>query len=407
MIQVFSEIAPLKKVMLHRPGRELEQLLPETLDRLLFDDIPFLDAAQQEHDYFAQILRDNGAEVVYLEQLMAETIAQSPEIKERFVDEFIAQSGSVAQHYGKELKEYLSKIDDNVELVRSTMGGVTVNQLTKKEFGPLVKMVSREFKFALDPIPNLYFTRDPFASIGNGASLNHMYSVTRNRETIYGRFILNHHKDYAGTVPFYYSPDHAYTVEGGDILVLSDKVLAVGISQRTGPEGIELLARKMFEDENCSYNTIFCMHIPNLRAYMHLDTVFTQVDVDKFTIHPNILTTLKVYAVRRKGTSPEYTVEEIEKPLEEALAFELGLDKVSLIMCGGADPIAAEREQWNDGANTLCISPGVVCVYNRNTITNKLLQEKGVKIIEMPSSELSRGRGGPRCMSMPLYRDLL
>ena len=255
----------------------------------------------------------------------------------------------------------------------------------------------------LDPIPNLYFTRDPFACIGEGVSLNAMYSPTRRRETIYGQYILKYHPDFAGQVPFYYRREDPFSIEGGDILNLSPRLLAVGISQRTTPEAIEILARNIFRDETAEIRTILALDIPNLRAFMHLDTVLTQVDRDTFTVHPEILGSLRVYRMTSGGRD-SLQVTERTGTLEEILAEEMGLTRVKLIRCGGGDRVASEREQWNDGSNTLCIAPGKVVVYDRNYVTNAILRNNGIQVLEMPSSELSRGRGGPRCMSMPLRR---
>ena len=255
----------------------------------------------------------------------------------------------------------------------------------------------------MPPIPNLYFTRDPFACIGRGVSLNRMYSATRNRETVYGSYILKYHPDFAGQVPLYYTPQEHFSIEGGDILNLSESVLAVGMSQRTQPEAIERLAARIFADERSTITTVLAFEIPRTRAFMHLDTVFTQVDTDKFTVHPGILGTLSVYELTGRGETAIRT-RRLEAPLEDILKQYLHLERVQLIRCGGTSPIAAEREQWSDGSNTLCIRPGVVLVYDRNYVTNQILNDCGIETLEMPSSELSRGRGGPRCMSMPLER---
>ena len=403
-INVTSEIGKLKKVMLHRPGVELEHLVPGELERLLFDDIPYLKTARSEHDLFAKILRDNGAEVVYLENLMAEVLKQKPYLKEIFIRQFIQEGGSTANKFSAQLFDFLMNIEDEKELVLKVMSGVGMNELKSQISSPLVDLVKTGGRMIMDPIPNLYFTRDPFATIGRGVSLNQMYSKTRRRETIFGQYILENHPDFEGT-PFYYKRTYPFAIEGGDILNLSRRVLAVGISQRTTPEAIELLAQNIFKDPNCEIETILALDIPSIRAYMHLDTVCTQVDYDKFTIHPGILGSLRIYEICRGEGKEALHVTELDNSLPAVLAAHLGLDRVTMIHCGGKDRIASEREQWNDGSNTLCIAPGVVVVYDRNYITNRVLEENGVKVLEMPSSELSRGRGGPRCMSMPLIRE--
>jgi len=404
MINVKSEIMPLKRVLLHRPGNELLNLTPDSLTRLLFDDIPYLQVARYEHDEFAKILRMNGVEVVYLEDLMAETLDLNPELREKFIKQFVYEAGIKTPKYRNTMIKYLSEYEDNRELVLKTMEGVNINELSMMERDmehSLVDLVTEDSKFLADPMPNLVFTRDNFASVGNGISLNKMYSVTRNRETIYAEYIFNYHPDYKDTVK-YYDRYNNYHIEGGDILVLNDHILAIGVSQRTQPEAIEELALNMFKDKDCPFDTVLSFNIPSSRAFMHLDTVFTQIDYDKFTYHPGIMDTLQVFEIK-EDVMEGVKVREINDSLENILEKYLNRD-ITLIPCGGGDKVISEREQWNDGSNTLCIAPGVVIVYNRNNITNAVLRRYGIKVIEMPSSELSRGRGGPRCMSMPLWR---
>ncbi|MCI8638699.1 MAG: arginine deiminase [Coprococcus sp.] len=404
-IEVKSEIGKLKKVMLHRPGKELEHLVPREMERLLFDDIPYLKTARQEHDCFAAILQSCGAEVVYLEDLMTETLKACPHLKRPFVREFINEGGVAAQRFREPLEELLLSIESEQELVLKTMSGVAVGEIGRHTASPLVSLVRSKSRFLLDPIPNLYFTRDSFSCIGNGVSLNRMYSQTRRRETLFGKYILENHPDFKGKIPFYYRREYPFSVEGGDILNLNSQVLAVGISQRTTPEGIEKLAQDIFADPKCEIRTILALDIPSIRAYMHLDTVLTQIDHDKFTIHPEILGSLQIYELTPGKMPGGLCARELTAPLAEVLAEKLHLDQVTMIRCGGMDRVASEREQWNDGSNTLCVSPGTVVVYDRNYITNGILRDNGIHVLEMPSSELSRGRGGPRCMSMPLIRE--
>ena len=401
-IHVTSEIKPLKKVLLHRPGKELLNLTPDTLERLLFDDIPFLKVAQAEHDRFAEILRENGVEVVYLEDLMAEVLDADPAVRKKFLEQFISEAGIRTKHWQKIVYDHLDKIKDSKELVLKTMEGVNLNEFDVDAENSLVDLVSEPSKLIIDPMPNLYFTRDPFASIGNGVSLNRMYSVTRNRETIYAEYIFNYHPDFKGHVTKFFDRYNPFHIEGGDILNLNDKVLAIGISQRTEPDAIDEIAHNIFKDETSPVDTILAFNIPNNRAMMHLDTVFTQIDVDKFTIHPGIMGPLTVFEITPEGEGIK--VKETSGTLEEVLAKYVGMP-VTLIPCAGGDRIAAEREQWNDGSNTLCIAPGRVIVYERNDVTNALLRKNNIDAIEIPSAELSRGRGGPRCMSMPIWRE--
>ncbi len=405
-INVKSEIGRLQRVLLHKPGKELLNLTPNTLDRLLFDDIPFLDVAQKEHDIFAKTLMDNGVMVSYLEDLMADVLGLSDEIKDEFIKQWIQEAGISTERYKKKIFDYIkSDFTDNKELVLKTMEGIVLKELNYNRNDSLVDMISSPSKLVIDPMPNLYFTRDPFASIGNGTSLNHMLTITRNRETIYGEYIFKYHPDFKNKVQHYYSRYENFHIEGGDILNLNNKVLAVGLSQRTEADALEILSKNVFNNEDCEIETILGFYIPASRAFMHLDTVFTQIDYDKFTIHPGILGPLKVYKIMRGSSKDKLNVEELNSDIESILKEYLNLDHIELIKCGGEDMIASEREQWNDGSNTLCIEPGKIITYDRNTKTNGLLKEHGLKVIEIPSAELSRGRGGPRCMSMPLNRE--
>ena len=391
---------------MHRPGRELLNLTPNTLEELLFDDIPYLKVAEEEHDAFSQVLRDNGVEVVYLEDLMADVLDISPDIREAFLRQFIEEAGICATKYQDIIYNYLNDIKSSKNLVLKTMEGIYLQDLPRDPCeveNSLVDQVRGDSRFVVKPMPNLYFTRDPFACIGKGVSINRMFSVTRCRETIYGDYIFRYHPDLKED-EHYYDRDLPYRIEGGDILNLNEHTLAIGISQRTEPDGIELIAKNIFKNGNAAIDTVLAIHIPETRAFMHLDTVFTQIDHDKFTVHPGILGPLEVFKLTR-GENEDIKLERKEETLEEILAESLGLEHVTLIKCGGGDLITAEREQWNDGSNTLCIAPGKVIVYERNNVTNAILRDEGITVLEIPSSELSRGRGGPRCMSMPLWRE--
>lgn len=403
-ICVKSEIRPLKKVLLHRPGRELLNLTPDTLGELLFDDIPFLKVAQEEHDTFAKVLRENGAEVVYLEDLMTEVLALHPELVKPFLYQWLEEGGIHTEKWQNRLYNYLMENYKGKELVLKTMEGITLKEVGGPFNDSLVDLCSEPSKLIVDPMPNLYFTRDPFGSIGNGVSLNKMRFPTRNRETIYADYIFRYHPDFAGLITRYSDRTSPFNIEGGDICVLSDKVLGVGISQRTSPDAIEQLAKKLFAAKDESFKTVLAFSIPVSRAFMHLDTVFTQIDVDKFTVHPGILGPLKVFEITDTGNG-DLNIKEVNSSLEKILEHYLEIPHVDLIKCGGDDRIASEREQWNDGSNTLCIAPGTIVVYQRNDVTNAILRKHGLNVIEIPSAELSRGRGGPRCMSMPLWRE--
>ena len=405
VLNVYSEIGKLKTVLLHRPGKEIENLTPDLMDRLLFDDIPYLEVARQEHDAFAKILSDNGVEVLYLENLAAEAI-EDASVKERFVEEYIKEAGILGEKKKQLVKELLLNCKTNRELVDKMMEGIRKSELPNYNATSLADMADSGYPFVADPMPNLYFTRDPFATIGSGISLNHMRTVTRNRETLFAKYIFENHPRFKDSdIPRWFDRDDTTSLEGGDELVLNKEVLAIGISERTDAASIEKMAKRIF-DKDESFKTVLAFHIPNKRAFMHLDTVFTMIDFDKFTIHPEIEGPLTVYAISR-GEGNSIKIQKETQELDKVLAKYLEVEKVTLIRCGGGDMIDAAREQWNDGSNTLAIAPGEVVVYSRNHVTNKLLEEAGVKLHIMPSSELSRGRGGPRCMSMPLYRENL
>ena len=309
--------------------------------------------------------------------------------------------------YVQAAREKLESIEDNLEFVNKTIAGLAKSEVELPKGSTLAALAAGDddSDLVIDPMPNLYFQRDPFACIGTGVSLNRMYSVTRNRETLYGKYLFEYHKDYAGT-PLWYDRGATYHIEGGDILNLSRTSLAIGVSQRTQAAAIDQIAQNIFwKTEGCEIERIFAFDIPNNRAMMHLDTVFTQIDIDKFTIHPAIMGTLRVWELTRGAKEGEIAIKEHTDSLEHILEYATGVDGIRLIPCGGGDPIAAAREQWNDGSNTLAVAPGVICVYQRNSVTNELLDKEGLRLLVVPSAELSRGRGGPRCMSMPFERE--
>lgn len=397
-----SEIGRLRTVMLHRPGRELENLMPEYLERLLFDDIPYLKVAQEEHDAFAQCLRDNGVEVLYLADLVAQTMEEKS-VREELIEQFLDEADLNKHRIREILCEYFGTMD-NRSLVDTMMAGVRKSDVRGFETGKLADYLSfrsDDYPFLIDPMPNLYFTRDPFATIGTGVSLHRMHTVTRNRETLFGKFIFKYHPKYKD-VPKWYDRGETSSLEGGDILVLSKEVIAVGISQRTQEDSIDKFAHTVLSISK-TFKKILAFDIPKTRSFMHLDTVFTMVDHDKFTVHPNILHEITVFVLEL--VDGKVRVQEEQGRLEDILKKHLGLDSVTLIKCGNDSPIDASREQWSDGSNTLAIAPGEVVVYGRNYVTNRILEENGIKIHTIPCSELSRGRGGPRCMSMPFVRD--
>jgi arginine deiminase len=404
-LHITSEIGELRTVLLHRPGREVENLTPEYLERLLFDDIPYLPAIQKEHDYFAQTLRNRGIEVVYLETLLAEAL-HNTELREQFIEDILEESKANVNSTFYHLKEYLLSLP-NEQLVEKIMSGIRKSEIQEEKKMHLYEMMDDHYPFYLDPMPNLYFTRDPAAVIGNGISINRMSRGARRRESLFIDYIIRYHPRFAShKIPIWFERNYRFSIEGGDILVLNKNVLAVGVSERTTAQAIEHLALNLF-DKQKDIQKVVAVEIPKSRAFMHLDTVFTMVDREKFTVHPGILGPhgeMRIYILEpgeEKGTIKISERNNLIKTLKEVLE----LQEVVLIPCGGGDSIASAREQWNDGSNTLAIAPGVVVTYDRNYVSNQQLRDYGVEVIEVPSSELSRGRGGPRCMSMPLIRE--
>ena len=401
-IHNFSEIGKLNKVLLHRPGLELEALTPTTMERLLFDDIPFLKIAQEEHDIFVRILEENGAEVIYYVDETAKAIADD-EVRLQFINEFLDLSDVKAQGLRESIIEFLMSMEP-VQMVSKLIAGVKKTDLRQHDhITSLYDIIENDYPFVSDPMPNLYLTRDPGASVGNGLNLHHKSTPARRREALFLKYMFKYDRDFASEEnKLWYDIYEDYSIEGGDVLVLSKDVVAIGYSQRTTIDGIERFAKNILP--NSDFKKILVFDIPKTRAFMHLDTVFTMVDYDKFTIHPEIEGPLSVYDITL-GKNGELEFESIKDELKKVLAKELKLPSVDLIRCGGGDMTAAQREQWNDGSNTLCIAPGTVVTYERNYVSNELMEKKGIKVLTMPSSELSRGRGGPRCMSCPVNRD--
>lgn len=404
-IQVNSEIGRLKTVLLKRPGKELENLVPDHLSGLLFDDIPYLKVAQEEHDKFAQTLRDEGVEVVYLEKLAAEAIADK-DVREQFIDDILAKSQKTVLGHEAEIKTFFAKLSDQ-ELIDKIMAGVRKEEIELKTTH-LVEYMDDRYPFYLDPMPNLYFTRDPQASVGRGMTINRMYWRARRRESLFMTYILKYHPRFKDAdVPVWLDRNSPFNIEGGDELILSKEALAIGISERTSAQAIERLARNIFKDESTTFKKVIAIEIPNSRTFMHLDTVFTMIDYDKFTVHSAIFkeeNNMNLFTIEYDEAKDDIKITHSNK-LRETLADVLGVEKIEFIPTGNGDVIDGAREQWNDGSNTLCIRPGVVVTYDRNYVSNQLLRDKGIKVLEITGSELVRGRGGPRCMSQPLFRE--
>ena len=404
VISNFSETAPLKKVLMHRPGDEFLNLTPNTLERLLFDDIPYLKTAQMEHDAFANALRDEGVEVVYLVDLAAEALENGGRtVRKKFLEQFIQEAGVTSPKIFKYCFDYLYSINNTREMIAKCIAGIDVSELKKLGAVSGFYATRDTGKMIIDPIPNIYFQRDPMATVGHGATLHKMWSVTRTRESIFMEYVYRYHPFYEN-VKLYYDRNEPYSIEGGDIEVLSPEVVAIGISQRTEPDAIANFAKRLFKDKSNDFKYVLAIDIPDERSFMHLDTVMTQVDVDKFAVQDAIMDISTIYEISA-GRGGELEIVEIHQSLQKVLEKYLHLDRVELIKCGNGRRIDAEREQWSDGVNLICVRPGVVMAYDRNFVTNQALRRHGIKVIEIPSSELSRGRGGSHCMTMALVRE--
>lgn len=403
-IHVYSEIGKLKTVMLHRPGKELENLAPDILHRMLIDDIPYLKIAQEEHDAFAHVLSQQGIKVLYLEDLLAESLTDE-KVRRAFLDQLLDESSIKKQDpLHQLLLNYLQELPTK-EMVKTVIAGIRKSAIHNSTPSLADLAEAPDYPFYLDPMPNVYFTRDQQAAIGSGMTINRMTFRARRRESLFMETILKNHPDFKNaTIPVWRDRYHHGRLEGGDELVLNNHVLAVGISQRTSATAITDLAHNLFG--HSSYDTILAIKIPHNHAMMHLDTVFTMINYDQFTVHPFILDKagkIDIYVLQPDDHNGVKITE--KNDLVQVLKENLHLSELDLIPTGGGDPIAAPREQWNDGSNTLAIAPGEVVTYDRNYVSNDLLRKHGIIVHEIRSSELSRGRGGPRCMSCPLVRE--
>ncbi|GIF43254.1 arginine deiminase [Actinoplanes xinjiangensis] len=392
---VDSEVSRLRTVLLHRPSAELARLTPRNNDSLLFDGIPWVSRAQEEHDAFAEALRSRGVEVLYLGDLLAETLTL-PEARAELTAGVLA-----ARRLGDSLRAtvagYLADQDPD-RLGEILVAGLAHEEIKSTGGGLVYEMMDRH-DFVIDPLPNLLFTRDSSVWVRDRVAVTSLAMRARRRETTITHAIYRHHPRFAGAeLLFDPSLEH---VEGGDVLVLAPEVLAIGVGERTTPAGAERLAQRVIAAGLA--HTVLAVPIAQERATMHLDTVCTMVDVDAVVMYPNLADSLQAWTVT--GLDGELRVG-APRPFLEAAAEAMGIDRLRVIDTG-LDPVTAEREQWDDGNNTLAIAPRLCVAYERNVETNAQLERAGIEVVRISGSELGSGRGGPRCMSCPIQRDPL
>ncbi|MCX2962698.1 arginine deiminase [Gordonia aquimaris] len=395
-----SEVGRLRAVMLHRPGDELLRLTPRNNDQLLFDGLPWVARAQEEHDAFADVLRANGVDVHLLGDLLTETIGHSGAARIQGISSAVSPR-RLGTHLAEDLAAHLRGLPA-AELAHVLTAGMTFDELPvtpAAASSSLVRRMHHGPEFAIEPLPNLLFTRDSSFWIGPRFAITSLALPARVRETSLTDIIYAHHPRFRGARRAYES--QVAPVEGGDVLLLAPGVVAVGVGERTTPAGAEALARSLFDDELA--HTVLAVPIEQARAFMHLDTVCTMVDVDAVVMYPNIAETMSAFTIRSVGDVVSVSG---PRPFVDAAAEAMGIEKLRVIDTG-LDPVTAEREQWDDGNNTLALSPGVVVSYNRNVETNRRLRDSGIEVFEIEGRELGSGRGGPRCMSCPLARDEL
>ena len=392
-----SEVGTLRVVILHRPGAELQRLTPQNNDTLLFDGLPWVARAQEEHDAFADLLRSRGVEVLLLSDLLTEAL-NSGAARMHGISAAV-DSRRLGLPLAQELSVYLRTLEA-APLARVLMAGMTFNELPFGESElSLVRRMHHGADFVIDPLPNLLFSRDSSFWIGARVAITSLALPARIRETSLTDLIYAHHPRFRGVRRAYES--RSAPVEGGDVLLLAPGVVAVGVGERTTPAGAEALARSLFDDELA--HTVLAVPIAQERAQMHLDTVCTMVDTDAVVMYPNIVDSLSAFTIRR--SSGGVTIDRAAL-FVDAAADAMGIGKLRVIDTG-LDPVTAEREQWDDGNNTLALAPGVVVAYERNAETNARLEDSGIEVLRIAASELGTGRGGPRCMSCPAARDPL
>ncbi|MGB8652538.1 MAG: arginine deiminase [Mycobacteriales bacterium] len=395
---VTSEVGRLRTVLLHRPGPELQRLTPRNSVDLLFDGIPWVGRAQEEHDAFAQALRDRGVEVLYLQDLLTEALEESQSRLE-VVHAAVAPS-EVGPTLAATLRTWLLD-QPSAELADHLVAGITHDELPRTGPAGVVGRLAGPSDFVVPPLPNLLFTRDSSVWVRDHVAVTSPSMHARRREASLTRTLYRHHPRFAGTPVLYGAgPDEAW-FEGGDVLLLAPGVVAVGVGQRTTPAGVEAFALRAFAAGVA--HSVLAVPIAQERATMHLDTICTMVDRDAVVMFPAVADTLQAWTVTPQGEAVEVAGPE---PFLIAAAKAMGVDELRVVDTG-LDPVTAEREQWDDGNNTLALAPGLVVAYERNVVTNHALEAAGVEVVRIAGSELGSGRGGPRCMSCPVERDPL
>jgi len=399
---VSSEIGKLECVLVHRPGIEISRITPENKEALLFDDLLWLERAQEEHDSFVALMRARGVEVLYFEDLLSDVL-DLPEVRAGVVQDVFSPA-QCGPRVAAAMAEALAEASTST-VVDVLIGGLLESELEGWGIDHLfADVVADRFHYVLRPLPNLLFMRDNAAWVNNGLSLSVLATPARARESRYMRAIYQHHPRFASeSFPVWYgvADEDRYpaSIEGGDVLVLSPTTVVVGLGERTAPAAVEILARRLFAES--SVERMIVIHLRHHRSVMHLDTVFTMVDTDTFNVFPGILDSVDVHTLV-PGDSRQIEVESSPN-LESALEAALDTDAISFVPTGG-DAIGRLREQWDDGNNTLALEPGVVVAYARNVETNRRLRSSGIEVIEIDASELCRGRGGSRCMTQPIRR---